>query len=875
MPAYSRQQRMVLVFDRDAHLLVEGHTATCPTPWTRQLQAAWATLPRRRSDPGYLPTSSLTPFAQLLDPRISAIGWDLSDPAFLRATSPVGTSFHLAVAAWAAIHVAPHRPEIDWDDLLAQHPLQWQPHSYDLAAHQHFTNATPNPGDPVYHLLPTLLAEHVAHHGLRLAGHDYSAWLGPTQSDGRRNVYFGPPTLLTDRHGATGYYTPYITFHLETTPNDPDLHVHADLHMARFAALPCAYVPRRGKGPANITVLLNSESGFLTSQERRMLVQTSVTVQGHGDDARWRWSPGASKLLALLSRPRYPDPDQLRSDPAVLAKSRKDSVAAYAVHSTGMTYYQPQPPGTEGTTRRKTAGHPAEPGYQLIDHLEVFDALATLLAPLGLIPSQPTTKAKTREKALHPEDVSPERHYELELWTASPRTREALHYAITRKLGLAPPSPATPPNEPTTYTGPFTLTVHHRDPGDLVGGLPRSGHDEATVRRSEERKTAADRAQRITEAFPRTDNLRAVVVELEGKDFFQRTCQGDPKTLLKATLPTLGRRVQCMQPVSAPPAAGTKQKLFEDTNHRNGDIERATASVLDALRQVGHIPPLPAPRSIPGGLELSTVWLSKAPDSRHVPLLIRMRPGQEPTAQLMPTASHPHEPELPFTQLPEALVAGRGRITLAKSHQAVNDFLIQALALDSTTDRLFLARAAVLRGRSLWPWLQDSHLTPNALQLPGTSYDQPANLPTARKPGDHKGLRIIRLREATDRDALPQLCGIPWNDDTQAREPGHGRYSGLARLSDTVFYGINPRSDQNQTPLAISKLDPTQPQNATWSISNPRPLEITTAFLQEGDEPAELAMYVHAQRRTHAHTDADTQWPALIHLAELMDEYLI
>ncbi|MEK8142298.1 DUF3962 domain-containing protein [Streptomyces sp. M10(2022)] len=120
---------------------------------------------------------------------------------------------------------------------------------------------------------------------------------------------------LTDRDGATGLYTPYINFHLETIPGEAQVRVHADLHIARFAALPSSYVPRRGSHPATVTVLLHADSGFVTSAERRMLVQASATIHGRGDEARWKWSPGVSKLLALLTRHRYPDPDLLRTAP--------------------------------------------------------------------------------------------------------------------------------------------------------------------------------------------------------------------------------------------------------------------------------------------------------------------------------------------------------------------------------------------------------------------------------------------------------------------------------------------------------------------------------------------------------------------------------
>ncbi|MFF8925789.1 RNaseH domain-containing protein [Streptomyces longwoodensis] len=83
-------------------------------------------------------------------------------------------------------------------------------------------------------------------------------------------------------------------------------------------------------------------------------------------------------------------------------------------------------------------------------------------------------------------------------------------------------------------------------------------------------------------------------------------------------------------------------------------------------------------------------------------------------------------------------------------------------------------------------------------------------------------------------------------------------------------------TDQFASPhVTLTKLDPAQTANRTWTCSNPTSLEIVPAFLQDGDNPADWAMYVHAQRRLHAHTTIATTWPAIVHLAELMEEYIV
>ena len=89
------------------------------------------------------------------------------------------------------------------------------------------------------------------------------------------------------------------------------------------------------------------------------------------------------------------------------------------------------------------------------------------------------------------------------------------------------------------------------------------------------------------------------------------------------------------------------------------------------------------------------------------------------------------------------------------------------------------------------------------------------------------------------------------------------RISGLfAHSSDRIFYSINPRSDQMQTPLGTTKLDPDILRNYTAQASNPSPLEIYPVFVQPDDNPADYAILASRLRRTYLHTEQATQFPA-------------
>lgn len=222
----------------------------------------------------------------------------------------------------------------------------------------------------------------------------------------------------------------------------------------------------------------------------------------------------------------------------------------------------------------------------------------------------------------------------------------------------------------------------------------------------------------------------------------------------------------------------------------------------------------------------------------------------------------------------------------------LNDFITQALAIDSRTERLFLARAQTLRNKDVWPWLQNPHITPDSLRLPGEDCAHP-NRAEGRRPEDLPGLRIVRVNEESYE--IPLAFGANFNDETEdpaddspdvaigeetpassaAELPYEewGRYSGVVPWNDHAFLAINPRPDTHQLPKTVSKYS-AEEQNATRHGANPTSLEIHVSFKQPHDHASDLAAYVNNLRRCHLHTDTATRMPLLLHLAKLMEEYI-
>ena len=176
-------------------------------------------------------------------------------------------------------------------------------------------------------------------------------------------------------------------------------------------------------------------------------------------------------------------------------------------------------------------------------------------------------------------------------------------------------------------------------------------------------------------------------------------------------------------------------------------------------------------------------------------------------------------PPISYEDLPEALANGKGRIRPGPQQKAqVASFLRNALGTgdggnQDTHDRVVFVRSASFRYWG-WDWLQDKHIRADRLVLPGIEIDDDEEIPRSLSPQDCPGLRIIRVRDRGSRDEIARGFGAsykPGADDPK----GKARVSGPFRFSERIFYSVNPRSDQMQTALGVTKLDPDITQNYT------------------------------------------------------------
>ncbi|MDH6130965.1 hypothetical protein P3T37_000332 [Kitasatospora sp. MAA4] len=890
----------------DAELKASMHIAPFPPALLERLLRAWANNPD--SDSPYLPTYALRELVQQVEPAVVAVAGRLDEggPWLYALQQPKDElPLQLAIEAWAVAHVAPHQEDVDWPTIIkSAMPLQWTNKEVNLLGTGQMPNGTAAPHPPAFDLLASYITASWVDNKLAMPGqpHNGHLVLGPMEDRGARSLYTWPPQELTDDDGAHGLWTHRTCLRIISMPHDGQLLLRATPHIARFGGTQPAYIPRRGGKPAQATVLMYLPSGALRSVERPMLLKVPVTVTGKKLDMRWRSLPSIARILpSLPSSQHYPDPEQVRTDPRSAAglhrpEPRRGDPAALLLHSTGYTYFAPTD-DEPLSPKTPTHGHPAETGLQPIDHLQLFEHLKAPLSAFHFTPVEPRAKAPQRR----PPRVEPARdnaHHILELWHSHPDTYQAIHLALTGLLGYR--HRAQDPEQAALhhYDGSTTLSIQLINPDTVTSGLPKPDKDATTegrrAHRAEQRRTRIDELGR---AFPDTGQLVGCLVEIDKPVAFALAYQDDPKPLLKQTLPALGRHVQCLHPITRtanPQAKNSAAQPFPGSTIRNDDVHRAASAVRDILRSIGHLPRLSRPRGLDGPFEIVTVHIAKARNG-VVPYILRSHTDGTTTGQLIPTPKHPREAPIDIQDLPRALVNGRGRLPWRERQQLV-DFITQALATDSHTPRLFLARAQSLRRTDLWPWLQNPHISPNQLRLPGQ--DCTGVLPgPARTPADLPGLRIVRINEAPDEIPLAFGVNLPTaeqHDETPKPTPSPadpddiaplvsdaddalpyeewGRYSGVVPWNDHTYLAINPRPDTNRLAKTASKYDGLN--YLSRHGANPHALEIHISFHQADDNPADLAAYVNHLRRCHLHTDTPTALPWLQHHAKLLEEYI-
>lgn len=844
-----------------------------PAVWLNRLNDEYRRKPHVRED-WSLPTRGLIEILNAVDPAVINVNWNPESDTFIVAFDGVDTEvLTAAVAAWATTEIS---ADVDWFEVLDPKDLSFACETFNLLEYHVHPNGTAAPAPHVFQMLPTFVAKKIVDNGITLLGKPRTLILGPPQRNNRRDAVLWPPIKLDDDHSGECLTTAKISIHVETVPNHPVPHIHADLSTSRFPLMPVTYVPARGDGPPGATLWLHAPDGFLRKGEPNTLLSAPIHQRWtQQTGAQWSWDAGLGRALAKLTHLPFPAPEKVLAQPAAAAE--EGAIRAFVLYSEGTKSQagdlDDHPNAASGDPdapkRAKSLLHAAKTGFVPGDHIEVHRQLTKLLKPLGITTTGDHERVGKKAARKIKLAFDPAAVYTIELWTNSPVTRDAVLATLEHHFKLAR---SEDPADPTTlrFTGDLNITVLLRDGTDLATGIarrPGEKRPEATLRGSY--------ANQIARELGTSSEPRAAILELDDDRHFARIGRIDPKRPLKKAFARSGRRLQCLRPAKLfkPPQTWPENSRrprptpYPGTDYGSSTIHRAAAAINDALRQLGRLGAYETPASLPD-LEHIGIWLHHD-GTTCVPVVVRHKPGSEPTAYLAaPTGGD--DGEIPYRDLPSSLANGKGRIGPGPKQKAlVAEFLVNVLGIGAapdTHDRVAFVRANSFRNWG-WDWLQDKHLVLDRLIKPGVELKDDQASPPSSTAADCPGLRVVRVR---DRSSTMEVArGFAAYSERYAE-----RISGLFRFSERVYYAINPRSDQMQTPLTMTKLDPDLHRNLTATAANPLPLEVCVAFQQPGDDADTLATLTSQLRRAHAHTVQDTRYPGVIHLCWLAAEYL-
>ena len=458
---------------------------------------------------------------------------------------------------------------------------------------------------------------------------------------------------------ALGLATAKVTFHVETVPNHPEFHVHADLSLSRFPLAPVTYVPKRGDGPPLATVWLYAPQGFLRQQEPHTLLSApAVQYFTRGGGAQWRWKPGLAHALAVLTHLKFPTPTEVFAHPSLAAE--RGAIRAFVLYSEG-TKSRPDEQDDESSSaagRKPTSvRHAAKSGFVPGDHLEVHNQLGEELGLLGIVPVPSKARVRTKTNHLLKLRLEEDTTYILELWTSSVTTRDALLATLEHHHGLTRTDDGHQKGV-MSFAGNVKLKVLLRDGATLATGIEHSRceRDDALSRRY---------VDTVVEYLGHATQTVASILELEDDAYFARVKRIDPKRALKQGFARSGRRLQCLRPAqevtepSSRPERSSERRVapYPGTRFSVSTIHRCAAAIDDALRQLGRLGSYEVPAGLPE-LEQIGVWLHHG-EHTSVPIVIRLDPAGRAIAHLV-LANGEGVASVPYEDCPGPSPKGKG-----------------------------------------------------------------------------------------------------------------------------------------------------------------------------------------------------------------------
>lgn len=771
---------------------------------------------------------------------------------------------------------------------LRSHAPVWKRRTVDMLEQTLSPGHTAQPADHLYRLLPETIADRIAtlppyeHCGQRLSFRRVAV---DARANGAELMSWPPLPHETKSKGEgtrTWQYSAVIRVSLRTTPFAPVPRIHLHTGIRRWVNGPVWTLPRRG-----VSAYLLAETPLVPGGHTpSRFAAAQIIWDPKTGKTEWRQGGPEGMLLRISALDNLPPIDVFIKEPETWADGR-DGVTAAVAYQTMMGYHAVGA-GLMPSERRRLvewAAQALEPEFRPIGKYQ--RASITQRNPQPVLERKVSIrKDATHEEREQAEKTNDERAarnaaiHQSRLATAvrdgcltalmlyqSDTMRDHLIHAAEQHLGLTAHREATGPDLWSwRVPGKLAVRIHARRLGALGAplgdGKPLRRNDESDKAISQRRQETTSFLDQLAEGTAEMPSV--AFIELHGKEGF--TQKGtDPKFALR--LGCADRRVvtQFLRPRDPDVADENDDSAF-----------RAAAAWADGLRQVGMrlVPEHSLGNTIPENLTQLAFWMVKRRADhdqmrrrQFTPVAILINPDQDcimgKTAEMQD-----------WVPYPELLTALAGKLrsdelkTAEQQEEAAAAFIKKTLSRMRGQPTLVITHAQNTRNR--WPWLQNSGLVADKIQI-GAG-------PLQRLALYGKQLRIARIA-TNDRDETPQWWA-PKNED----EAGIAKNLWIpasAPEDNRVFYSTTNKASTHTLGVNITKLtpratdsgkiEPPKPASSAW---NPELLEITMAGLAPGDNPEHWAMFLHQQRQAEDYRD-NLALPLILHLAKLASHYAL
>lgn len=674
------------------------------------------------------------------------------------------------------------------------------------------------------------------------------------------------------------YWSVVITFTMQTVPFQNFPVIHADISLRRWGSQSITYLPRDKETSVYLLTSVPWLEGLHNSQSFQVAPigwgRLSSSQQGNSQYG-WTWGSNLTALLNRLNRQQpFPTAQDIINDPAS-ALNLNDSPNAALVYRNGIEPAHEVAPGFGPSDRRELAEQIAE---FLQSEWEFVEA-PTRVKYTPEIPKNPFLPDTTAKKTISEEEFQNQRCHAIsttigeqltvEIWYQRSSTRDTLIHTVRQLLGISE-------LESFPYKFPnvnLTLNIQESLLGELGDALQLNRS--ITNKIEQRRQAIIQRCEEVEAKVPQASCVTVAFIELDGADKFPENA--DPKDALRMGFAKRERWTQ-----------------FISTDNTGNLSHRAKNGFLDLMRQLGvqaqppkiaitipqsrqeniATPPQVTQKALPPKLNYVAVWMikhnsstSSDGSSQRVPVMVYM---SSDTTDIKAIA-----PGLGNTWLPyrEALLRiAQGEVqNYQRQEEAVMQFIKPKLNdVLSLGDTLLLCHAQNIRG--VWKWLTNGNIT-----LDKVVFGNEKPLHISRFPFNK--LRIVRVRDNQGYET-PEWYAQKDGD-------GNGFSEGIFQMGDRVFASTYNTPKQFQLNRNLSKVSPWTSINRktkeekTSSPSpdvyywNPGLVELTVACIQPGDNPLHWAAVTHELRHLALHHDEPLKLPWPLHLARLMEDYVL